>query len=94
MSEESDRSIRSLQVFNTIIQIENLTDQQCWLCQQLWLCESFDDIIELRDSIDRDMHHDLMLMILMIKLADLDNSVVDESDCVDAQVEIMNLMRD
>lgn len=90
MPEENDRSLR---VFNSIIQIDNLTDQQQWLCQQLWLCETFDEIIELRDSIDRDMHHDLMLMILLIKLADLDNSVVDESDCIDAQVEIMNLMR-
>jgi hypothetical protein len=90
MPEENDRSLR---VFNSIIQIDHLTDQQQWLCQQLWLCETFDEIIELRDAIDRDMHHDLMLMILLIKLADLDNSVVDESDCIDAQVEIMNLMR-
>ena len=91
MPEKNDRSSR---VFNSIIQITNLTDQQQWLCQQLWLCETFDEIIDLRDSIDRDMHHDLMLMILLIKLADIDNSVIDESDCIDAQVEIMNLMRE
>jgi len=78
---------------NSIIEIENLTAQQKWLCQQLWLCETFDEVLELRDAIDADMHRDLVLMIMMIQLADVDNSVVDESDCIEAQVEIMNFMR-
>lgn len=78
---------------NSIIEIENLTAQQKWLCQQLWLCETFDEVLELRDAIDADMHRDLVLMVMMIQLADVDNSVVDESDCIEAQVEIMNFMR-
>jgi len=78
---------------NSIIEIDRLTSQQKWLCQQLWLCETFDEIIELRDSVDSDMHLDLVLMIKLIQLADIDNSVIDESDCIDAQVEIMNFMK-
>lgn len=78
---------------NSIIEIENLTDQQKWLCQQLWLCESFDEVIELRDAIDPDLHSDLILMVILIQMADIDNSVIDESDCVEAQVEIMNIMK-
>jgi len=78
---------------NSIIEIDQLTSQQKWLCQQLWLCETFDEVIELRDSIDSDMHLDLVLMVKLIQLADIDNSVVDESDCIDAQIEIMNFTK-
>ena len=78
---------------NSVIEIDHLNDQQKWLAQQLWLCDTFEDVIELKDAIDPSMHHDMILMMILIQMADIDNTVVDERDCVEAQVEIMNLMR-
>lgn len=78
---------------NSIINIDSLTEQQAWICQQLWLCESLQDVVDFKYAMPEDMQLDINLMIQLIFLADIDNSVIDESDCLEAQIEIMNFMR-
>ena len=68
----------------SIISLFGLTDQQKWLAQQLWICESLDEIAELRDSVEPDMHHDLYLIMELIFLDDMDSHIIDEADCPDS----------
>lgn len=68
----------------SIISLDGLSKQQQWLAQQLWTCESLDEVADLRDSLDDDMYDDFYLVMELIFLADIDNFVIDENDCVDA----------
>jgi len=66
---------------STIINLFGLNEQQRWLAQQLWLCQTLDEVRDLRDAVDEDLHHDLILIMELIYLGDVDNLVVSESDC-------------
>jgi len=77
---------------STIINLFGLNEQQRWLAQQLWLCQTLDEVRDLRDAVDEDLHHDLILIMELIYLGDVDNLVVSESDCPDV-VDIMEKIR-
>ena len=64
-----------------IISLYGLTDQQAWLAQQLWTCDTLDEIADLKDSIQDDMHDDLYLVMELIYMAHVDNYVETEEDC-------------
>ena len=73
---------------STIINLFGLNEQQRWLAQQLWLCQTLDEVRDLRDAVDENLHHDLILIMELIYLGDVDNLVISESDCPDV-VDIM-----
>ena len=77
---------------STIINLFGLNEQQRWLAQQLWLCQTLDEVRDLRDAVDEDLHHDLILIMELIYLGDVDNLVISESDCPDV-VDIMEKIR-
>lgn len=77
---------------STIINLFGLNEQQRWLAQQLWLCQTLDEVRDLRDAVDENLHHDLILIMELIYLGDVDNLVISESDCPDV-VDIMEKIR-
>ena len=77
---------------STIINLFGLNEQQRWLAQQLWLCQTLDEVRDLRDAVDEDLHHDIILIMELIYLGDVDNLVISESDCPDV-VDIMEKIR-
>lgn len=79
---------------NSILSIEKLTEQQRWIASQLWTCDDMHEVLEFRETLEADMLHDFVLMVEMIMLADMDAAIIDEKDCREAQVEIMNITRD
>lgn len=79
---------------NSILPIEKLTEQQRWIVSQLWMCENMHEVLEFRETLEFDMLHDFILMVEMILLSDMDATIINEKDCREAQVEIMNAIRD
>lgn len=79
---------------NSILSIEKLTEQQRWIASQLWICDNVHEVLEFRETLEFDMLHDFVLMVEMIMLADMDAIIIDEKDCREAQIEIMNATRD
>ena len=77
---------------STIINLFGLNEQQRWLAQQLWLCQTLDEVRDLRDAVDEDLHHDIILIMELIYLGDVDNLVISESDCPDV-VDIMEKIK-
>ena len=77
---------------STIINLFGLNEQQRWLAQQLWLCQTLDEVRDLRDAVDENLHHDLILIMELIYLGDVDNLVISESDCPDV-VDIMEKIK-
>jgi len=78
---------------SSVISLFGLNNRQKWLAQQLWTCDSLDEVADLRDSLDESHWHDLFLVMELIWLADVDNAVYYESDCLDAS-DIMEIIKD
>lgn len=77
---------------SNIITLFGMNESQKWLAEQAWLCETFEEVSELMDAIDENMHQDLYLVMELIFLADVDNAVITQDDCIDA-VDIMRKIK-